>query len=93
MPRRLNETITSLLELAMLDMNYTQPSLKPIAIDELIWGAFLDYWIQKIGKGSFLRLHVMHLPDDPEKLQVLANKSLLTIAFNNIISNAFKIFG
>lgn len=85
---RLNETITSLLELAHVDMNYTQPGYKPVAIDELIW-ELSDYWTEKAGKGKF-SVNVLHLPNDPENLQLLANKSLLTIALNNIIGNAFK---
>jgi len=85
---RLNETITSLLELAHVDMNYTQAAFKPVAIDELIW-ELNDYWTAKEGKGMF-NVNILHLPQDHEKLQVLANKSLLTIAFNNIIGNAFK---
>ncbi|MDP9048196.1 MAG: HAMP domain-containing histidine kinase [Bacteroidota bacterium] len=85
---RLNETITSLLELAHVDMNYTQPVFKPVAIDELIW-ELNDYWNERTGKHLF-SVNILHLPDDHEKLQILANKSLLTIAFNNIIGNAFK---
>jgi signal transduction histidine kinase len=85
---RLNETITSLLELAQVDMNYTQPALKPVAIDELIW-ELNDYWAEKVGKNLF-NVNIQQLPDDHEKLQILANKSLLTIALNNIIGNAFK---
>ncbi len=88
---RLNETITSLLELAHVDMNYTQAAFKPVAIDELIW-ELNDFWTEKAGKGLF-NVNILHLPDDHEKLHVFANKSLLTIAFNNIISNAFKFSG
>jgi signal transduction histidine kinase len=88
---RLNTTITSLLELANVDMNYTQPALKPVAIDELIW-ELNDYWTEKKGKGLF-NVNILHLPADHEKLQLLANKSLLTIALNNIIGNAFKFSG
>ena len=85
---RLNETINSLLELANADMNYTQPVLKPVIMDELIW-ELQDYWAAKKGKGLF-NVNILHLPEDHEKLQILANRSLLTIAFNNIIGNAFK---
>ncbi|WP_428327401.1 HAMP domain-containing sensor histidine kinase [Mucilaginibacter sp.] len=85
---RLNETISSLLELANVDMNYTQPAYKPVAIDELIW-ELNDYWTDKAGKGKFI-VNILHLPDDQEKLQLLVNKSLLSIALNNIIGNAFK---
>ena len=88
---RLNETIGSLLELAHVDMNYTQPALKPVAIDELIW-ELEEYWAAKAGKGMF-NVNILHLPDDHEKLLLLANKTLLTIAFNNIIGNAFKFSG
>jgi signal transduction histidine kinase len=85
---RLKDTVTSLLELAHVDMNYTQPTFKPILIDELIW-ELNEYWNAKIGKGMFL-VNILHLPDDPDKLLLPANKQLLTIALNNIIGNAFK---
>ena len=85
---RLKETITSLLELAHVDMNYTQPTFKPVAIDELIW-ELSDYWAARAGKGMFV-VNVSHLPEDPEKLLIPANKQLLTIALNNIIANGFK---
>jgi signal transduction histidine kinase len=85
---RLNETITSLLELANVEMNYTQAAFKPVAIDELIWELH-DHWTTKAGKGLFT-VNISRLPNDHEKLLVPANKSLLTIAFNNIIGNALK---
>ena len=88
---RLNETISSLLELAQVDMSYTQAALSPVAIDELVWD-IADYWTNKMGKGLFA-VSVQHLPEDPEKLLIPANKSLLTIALNNIISNAYKFSG
>jgi signal transduction histidine kinase len=84
----LNETITGLMELAQVDMSYTQAVLSPVAIDELIW-ELADQWTNKLGKGLFA-VSVQHLPDDPEKLQIPANKALLSIALNNIISNAYK---
>lgn len=85
---RLNETITSLLELAQVEMNYTQPSVKPVAIDELIWELH-DHWTEKKGRGLF-NVSILNLPDDHEKLQIAGNRSLLAIALNNIIGNAFK---
>lgn len=84
----LNETITGLLELAQVDMNYTQAELSPVAIDEMIW-ELNDYWNQRMGKGMF-SVTVLALPDDPEKLLVPANRALLLIALNNIIGNAYK---
>ena len=85
---RLNETISSLLELAQVDMSYTQAATSPVAIDELVW-ELSDYWNARIGKGKFV-VHVINLPDDHEKMLVMANKALLTIALNNIIGNAYK---
>ncbi|MBV8391404.1 MAG: HAMP domain-containing protein [Mucilaginibacter sp.] len=84
----LNETIAGLMELAQVDMGYTQAALDMVAIDELIW-ELADYWTNKLGKGLFA-VCVKHLPADPENLQVPANKALLTIALNNIIGNAYK---
>ncbi|MGN6638174.1 MAG: HAMP domain-containing sensor histidine kinase [Mucilaginibacter sp.] len=84
----LNETITGLLELAQVDMSYTQAALSQVAIDELIW-EIADYWTNKIGKGMF-NVNIKQLPDDAEKLSIPANKALLNIALNNIISNAYK---
>lgn len=84
----LNETITGLLELAQVDMSYTQAVLTQVAIDELIW-ELADYWTGKLGKGQF-NVNIKQLPDDPEKLLIMANKALLNIALNNIISNAYK---
>ncbi|MDB5109396.1 MAG: hypothetical protein JWR67_510 [Mucilaginibacter sp.] len=85
---RLKETITGLLELAQVDMNYTQAILSPVAIDELIW-ELSEYWTKRIGKNRFY-VNILQLPEDPEQLQIAANKSLLTIALNNIIGNAYK---
>jgi signal transduction histidine kinase len=85
---RLKETITGLLELAQVDMNYTQAILSPVAIDDLIW-ELNEYWAKRMGK-SYFTVNVLRLPEDPDKLLVSANKSLLTIALNNIISNAYK---
>lgn len=85
---RLNETITGLLELAQVDMNYTQAILSPVAIDELIW-ELADYWNSKAGRGLFV-VNIINLPDDHEKLLIPANKALLSIALNNIIGNGYK---
>jgi signal transduction histidine kinase len=85
---RLNETITGLLELAQVDMNFTQAALSPVAIDDLIW-ELQDYWTKKLGKNLF-NVSILELPEDQESLSISANRSLLLIAFNNIIGNAFK---
>ncbi len=88
---RLKDTVTSLLELAHVDMNYTQPAFKPVSVDELVW-ELSDYWNSKMGKGMFV-VNILHLPDDPDKLLITAHKQLLNIALNNIIGNAYKFSG
>ena len=85
---RLNDTIGSLLELANLDMSYMQAAFKPVAIDELIW-ELNDYWASRLGKGM-LNINILQMPEDHDDLLIIANRSLLMIALNNIIGNAFK---
>jgi signal transduction histidine kinase len=85
---RLKDTITGLLDLAQVDMNFTQAILTPVAVDELMW-ELRDYWTKRMGPGTFT-INVLHLPEDPDQVLLAANRSLLTIAFNNIIGNAYK---
>jgi signal transduction histidine kinase len=85
---RLQETITSLMELAQVDLNYTRAALTPVRADELIW-ELEEYWATKKGPGM-LRIQLGTLPEDEELLTLPAHKSMLYIALNNIIDNAFK---
>jgi signal transduction histidine kinase len=85
---RLQETITSLMELAQVDLNYTQAILTPVRVDELIW-ELEEHWASKKGQGM-LKIQLANLPEDEEVLTIPAHKSMLYIALNNIIDNAFK---
>jgi signal transduction histidine kinase len=85
---RLQETITSLMELAQVDLNYTQAKLSPVRVDELVW-ELEEQWSARKGAGM-LKIQLATLPDDDELLTIPANKSMLYIALNNIIDNAFK---
>jgi signal transduction histidine kinase len=85
---RLQETITSLMELAQVDLNYTQAKLSPVRVDELVW-ELEEHWSTRKGAGM-LKIQLAALPDDEEFLTIQANKSMLYIALNNIIDNAFK---
>lgn len=85
---RLNETIAGLMELAQVDMNYTQAVLSPVQVDELIW-ELNDNWAARMGRNMF-QVNIAQLPDDPDKLIIPANRALLMIALNNIAGNAFK---
>jgi signal transduction histidine kinase len=85
---RLQETITSLMELAQVDLNYTQAKLSPVRIDELIW-ELEEQWTDRKGSGM-LKIQLATLPEDEQVLTIAANKQMLYIALNNIIDNAFK---
>lgn len=85
---RLQETITSLMELAQVDLNYTQAKLSPVRVDELIW-ELEEQWSGRKGPGM-LKIQLASLPEDEELLTIPANKQMLYIALNNIIDNAFK---
>jgi signal transduction histidine kinase len=85
---RLQETITSLMELAQVDLNYTRAKLTPVRVDELIW-ELEEQWSARKGAGM-LKIQLADLPEDEELLTIQANKSMLYIALNNIIDNAFK---
>jgi len=87
----LQETITSLMELAQVDANYTQATLQPLRVDELLW-EINDLWQNKKGRDLFL-LTFAEFPEDEQMLQISGNKPLLLIAINNIIDNAFKYSG
>jgi signal transduction histidine kinase len=85
---RLQETITSLMELAQVDLNYTQAILTPVRVDELVW-ELEEQWTAKKGPGM-LKIQLANLPEDENVLTIQAHKSMLYIALNNIIDNAFK---
>jgi signal transduction histidine kinase len=84
----LQETITSLMELAQVDFNYTQAVLTPIRMDELLW-ELQEHWLNKKGAGM-LNVTLTDMPEDENALVIQGNKPLLHIAINNIIDNAFK---
>jgi signal transduction histidine kinase len=85
---RLSETISGLMELAQTDMEYTRARLDLVQVDELLW-EIQQHWMQAPGKQQLIVV-IDHLPDDQRGLIINANKTLLKIALNNIIGNAFK---
>jgi signal transduction histidine kinase len=48
-----------------------------------------EHWTNKKGPGM-LKIQLANLPEDEEVLTIPAHKSMLYIALNNIIDNAFK---
>jgi len=85
---RLNETITALLELAEVDLDFTNARMVPVRLDDLLW-ELQEYWNVRLGT-SLISVSMNNLPDDESRLIIQANKSLLYIALNNVISNAVK---
>ena len=85
---KLKETIADLMELAQVDMDYTVANLAPVRTDELLW-ELNEYWSNKYGADKF-KIVVHNMPDDDTILSISANRQLLMIAMNNLISNAYK---
>ncbi len=85
---KLKETISSLMELAQVDADYTISAQTNVRIDDLIW-ELQKYWNEKQGK-NMLDVVMLQLPEDESHLTLSVNRQLLVIALNNIIGNAFK---
>ncbi|TZF83615.1 HAMP domain-containing protein [Pedobacter sp. BS3] len=84
----LQETISGLMELAQIDMNFTAATFSDIRIDDVVW-QLQDEWNSKQEKPLLL-VEMNDLPSEEERLTIQATKTLLVIAFNNIIGNALK---
>ncbi|RZL16104.1 MAG: sensor histidine kinase [Pedobacter sp.] len=85
----LEKIIESLLTLAQTDLeNATKTNLPKIRIDEIIW-TLKDEWTTKAGINNFI-LHIDEFPDDENLFIIYCNPTLLKIALDNVISNAYK---
>lgn len=85
---RLRDTVTGLMELAQVDMDYTAAEMAPVRMDELLWEVH-DFWTNKYGSGLF-KVNILNLPENEALLDLPANRQLMFIALNNLIGNAFK---
>lgn len=88
---KLRDTISDLMELAQVDMDYTVAELNPVRMDELLWEVH-EFWTNKPGTGLF-KINIQHLPENESLLTIPANRQLMFIALNNLIGNAFKFSG
>ena len=84
----LEKIISSLLTLAQTDLENTSANLAEIRIDELIW-KLKEEWDAKFGINNFV-LTIGEFPDDENFFMITCNPTLLKIALDNIISNAYK---
>ena len=86
---KLENIITALLNLAQADLEYSSSLAEDVRLDELVWQLQAE-WYQKKGK-NLLHVDMINLPMDNDSLLIIrANPTLLQIAIDNIISNAFK---
>lgn len=86
---KLENIITALLNLAQADLEYSSSLKENLRLDELIW-QLQEQWNQKKGSNQF-QVEMVNLPmTDDSTLIIQANPTLLQIALDNIISNAFK---
>ncbi len=82
---KMEHTITGLVALAKMDLDLINSQLAPIKLDDLLSKIQTEWKAQKN-----LDLNISYQnPIDPEP-ELLANATLLQIALDNIISNAFK---
>lgn len=85
---KLENIISALFNLAQADLEYGSSQTENIRIDEMLW-QLQSEWNQK--KGShLLSIEMKNLPADAAGLIIQANPTLLQIAIDNVISNAFK---
>lgn len=86
---KLGNIITALLNLAQADLEYSSSLAEDIRIDDLIWQLQTE-WNGRKGKNK-LSIEMKNLPlTDDSALIIKANPTLLQIALDNIIGNAFK---
>lgn len=85
---KLENIISSLLNLAQTDLEYGATNLVNLRIDELMW-TLQQEWNRK-GDAYQLLVEVKDLPMEEDLLIIPCNPTLLQIAIDNIISNAFK---
>ncbi|WP_293743523.1 HAMP domain-containing sensor histidine kinase [uncultured Pedobacter sp.] len=82
---KMEHIITGLVALAKMDLDLINSQLAPIKLDDLL-AKIQTEW--KMQKG--LDLNITYQTPINTKPEILANATLLQIALDNIISNAFK---
>jgi signal transduction histidine kinase len=85
---RLNEITKTLLYLAETGYSNKIIETEIVRTDELLWEA--KEIINRLNPGNQIQVDMSLLPENPLKLKIRGNKSLLIIAITNILSNACK---
>lgn len=84
---KMNQTINSLVNLAQADLELGNLQIETINLQQFLTDIKAN-WDKK--NASQPRLHLNNAASNHKKLEISFNRSLLEIAFNNIIANAFK---
>lgn len=84
----LEHTSTHLMELARISANSDKILFDKTRIDELIWQAIST--VKKSSHQYAIRFDTHNLPEDSEKLNILANDALVKTALINLLENACK---
>ncbi len=84
----LEQTSTQLMELARISTNSDRILFDKTRIDELIWQSIAA--VRKSSPLYGIRFDTNNLPEDPEKLNILANDALVKTALINLLENACK---
>ena len=84
----LNHLLNGLLDLAQTDFDATDIKFYPTRIDELIFNVIED--CQKKYPDTNIAFEFENMPDDEEKLVIMANEQWLKTAILNVIDNACK---
>ncbi len=86
---KMNATINSLMSLAQADLELGNLQTEAFRVDDLLWN-LQAHWNKKNNGKAQLHIEMQNLPTESERLKLVFNQSLLEIALNNIIANAFK---
>jgi signal transduction histidine kinase len=85
---KMNQMINGLINLAKADLELGSLQSDVIKLDEMLVD-LKNYWNKKHGNGPKLHLNIGNV-NNAKDLNINFNRSLLEIAINNIIGNAFK---
>jgi len=85
---RLEHILTSLLGLAQSGFNGKNQPWEQVRMDELLWE--IKDSVNQVHPNSKIEIDFSKLPDDESLLTLRANKNLMKLALNNIVSNACK---
>lgn len=85
----MDKIINGLVNLAQADLEFGSQQLSAIRLDEIL-GIIAAEWSKK---GNKLSIIIADNNAPEQNFLILANATLLLIAINNIISNAFKFSG